>query len=442
MLPCPNPPSLFLLLITLICSFFSAVSTAQQPSSDNDWPRWRGPQGAGQWKAPGNIQLDWTNQKPELVWKQPIGASYSGIAVVGNQIFTMDRQANEQTSEDALAGNERIVSFDRQTGRKLWDFSYAAHYKDLDYNKGPRVTPTVHQGRVYTLGAVGHLTCLEAQTGKILWQRDLVAEEKAKVPMWGFAGSPLVINDTQLIIHAALQPNGCYAAFDCRDGKEIWRSGADPAGYTAPVLIKNGEHRQLVGWTPKHVVGMSPLNGEIQWKIPYEVTYGVSIATPLYKQGHILVCGYWEGSKLIKLSDDLQQAELVWEENEYLRGLMSQPLHRKDHVYLLDKQHGIVCFNLITGKVRWTDKNQLTPRGRNPQATLVWVNNSEHAMCLNAEGELVVTSLRPTVYNEISRHKLVDFTWAHPAYSGDLVFARDDEKLVCFRIPTKVSSSK
>ena len=121
---------------------------------------------------------------------------------------------------------------------------------------------------------------------------------------------------------------------------------------------------------------------------------------------------------------------------------MSQPLYRNDHVYLLDKQHGIVCFNLITGKVVWTDKNQLTPRGRNPQVSLVWIGNSSHAICLNAEGELVVTSLTPTGYKELSRLKIVEHTWAHPAYRGNQIFARDDLKIVCFRLPTKVSKAK
>ncbi|MBA61417.1 MAG: hypothetical protein CMJ76_03535 [Planctomycetaceae bacterium] len=432
--------NLFVLSALLIQSFLLPYSQAQQPS--NDWPRWRGPNGTGRWQAPENLQLDWSANKPVLVWKQSVGASYSGLAVSGNLVITMDRKTNNQTNNDPLAGNERIICLNKQTGELVWEFSYPAHYKDLDYNKGPRITPTIYQKKVYTLGAVGHLTCLDAISGKKIWQRDLVAEEKAKVPTWGYSASPLIINDSQLVIHAALQPNGCFAAFDCSTGKEIWRSGDDPAGYSAPILIQQGENQQLVGWTPKHIIGMSSNNGNIQWKIPYEVTYGVSIATPIYQQGHILVCGYWEGSKLIKVSDDLKTAKLVWEENKYLRGLMSQPLYRENHVYLLDKQHGLVCFNLITGKVVWTDNNQLTPRGRNPQASLVWINNSSNAVCLNAEGELVVTSLTVKGYNEISRHKIIDFTWAHPAYSGDLVFARDDKQLVCYRLPTKVSKPK
>ncbi len=438
--PCQIRHYLFVLFVLLLQAPDAVRLEAQE--TNLDWPRWRGPDGSGQWYAPDNLELDWTSQQPELVWQQTIGPSYSGIAVVGDQVYTMDRQPNDKTDQDPLAGDERVLCLERKTGKLIWQFSYAAHYKGLDYNKGPRVTPTIHQGKVYTLGAVGHLLCLDAKTGKPIWQRDLVAEQKAELPTWGYAASPLVINDSQLIIHAALQPHGCYAALDLATGKELWRSGDDPAGYTAPILIDQGARQQLVGWTPHHVVGLSPETGKIQWKIPYDVTYGVSIATPIFHKGHILVCGYWEGSKLLKLSEDLTTAKIVWEENEYLRGLMSQPLYRNDHVYLLDKQHGIVCFNLITGKVVWTDKNQLTPRGRNPQVSLVWIGNSSHAICLNAEGELVVTSLTPKGYEELSRLKIVDYTWAHPAYRGNQVFARDESKIVCFRLPTKVSKTK
>ena len=125
-------------------------------------------------------------------------------------------------------------------------------------------------------------------------------------------------------------------------------------------MIENEGRQILVGWNPNNIVGMESTTGRLLWKIPYPVTYGVSIATPIYQKGHILVSGYWEGTKLIALNPQLDKATLVWEENQFLRGLMSQPLYRNDHVYLLDKTRGITCFNLITGKVRWSDQNKLT----------------------------------------------------------------------------------
>ncbi len=425
------------MLLVWMPSSLQAQSKVQQ-----DWPWWRGPQGNGVWEAPAKLSWDWSRQPPVKLWQRPLGPAFSGIAVVGQQVFTMDRQPNEATKMDPLAGQERVICLDRTTGKEIWSFSYDAHYKDLDYHKGPRCTPTVHQGRVFTLGAVGHLHCLQAETGKVLWKKDLAGEHHANIPMWGCSAAPLVINNSTLIVHAGLEPNGCYVALSLETGDEKWRSGSDPVGYSPPILIENEGRQILVGWNPENIVGMESTTGRMLWNVPYPVTYGVSIATPIYQEGHILVSGYWEGTKLIALNPQLDKATLVWEENQFLRGLMSQPLYRNNHVYLLDKTHGITCFNLITGKVRWSDQNKLTPRNRNPQVSMVWLNQSDRAICLNAEGELVVTRFTTEGYSELARHRIVAPTWAHPAYSGEHVFARDDEKIVCFGLPTKVSSKK
>ena len=116
---------------------------------------------------------------------------------------------------------------------------------------------------------------------------------------------------------------------------------------------------------------------------------------------------------------------------------MSQPLYRDGHVYLLDKQHGITCFELASGRKLWDDKNRLTPRGRNPHASLVWLGDSDRFIALNAEGELVQGRFRPGGYEETSRTKVIGFTWAHPAFAGEHVFARSDEELTCVRLPSQ-----
>lgn len=168
--------------------------------------------------------------------------------------------------------------------------------------------------------------------------------------------------------------------------------------------------------------------------MPYKITYGVSIATPIYREGLALVCGYWDGSKAVRLGDQPHEAELAWEENRFLRGLMAQPLYRDGLAYLLDKQHGLVCFELATGKKVWTDENRLTPRGQNPQASLVWLGESGRAIALNSDGELILCRLSRAGYEELSRAKIVGETWAHPAFAGDCSYARDDGQIVAVRL--------
>ena len=400
---------------------FGSVSPAED--SVTDWPHWRGPGGGGRWQV-GQLANDWPEGGLPVVWEVPIGAAYSGIAVSDGHLYTMDRQGDD----------ERVLCRNAADGSAVWEFAYRADYGDLDYGKGPRATPTVHAGLVYTYGTVGHVHCLDAKTGERKWSKDLVADHGARQPTWGFAASP-VIHEDKVIVHAGAEKGGCYLAFDRQTGEELWRGGEDPAGYCTPILIRHAGVDQLIGWTPEHVVSLSLDDGTPNWQLPYKVTMGVSIATPIFRDGTVFVSGYWEGAKAIKLGGRPDQAELIWEENRFLRGLMSQPLYRDGFVYLLDKAHGIVCFELASGKVRWQDKNQLTPRGRNPQVTLVWVNDSDRAICLNSAGELVLVRFSPDGFTELARTSIIGETWAHPAYVGNRVYARDDKRLVCVELP-------
>ncbi len=331
------------------------------------------------------------------------------------------------------ADHERVLCFDALTGKTSWTHQYEAKYDKLDYGKGPRGTPTIHDGFVYTLGSVGHLHCLSAATGKVLWSKDLKTDHRAEQPTWGFASMPVVHGD-KLIVHAGMKPGGCYVAYHRKTGEEIWRSGDDPTGYGTPIVIRHAGGEQLVGWTPEHIVGMSLDNGKLLWQQPYKVTYGVTITTPIFHNNTVLVCGYWEGSKAIRLGQPVQDAELLWEENRFLRGVMSQPLCRDGYVYLLDKSNGLVCFELATARVVWTDENRMTPRGRNPQANMVWLGDSDRAIVLNSAGELVLIRLTSKGYEEQSRTKIIGETWAHPAFAGEFVVARDDTEIVCLKL--------
>jgi outer membrane protein assembly factor BamB len=226
-------------------------------------------------------------------------------------------------------------------------------------------------------------------------------------------------------------------AFNRHSGEEAWRASSDPAGYCTPILIEQDGHELLVAWTPENILGLAPRSGKVAWSIPYKVTYGVSIATPIYAEGLVFVSGYWEGAKAIRLDATLQRAELAWEDNRNLRGLMSQPLYRDGYAYLLEKQHGLTCFELTSGKKMWDDDNRLTPRSRNPQANLVWLGDTSRVIALNAEGELILANLSPEGYEEQSRTQILGPTWAHPAFAGRRVVARDDKEIVCVGLPVE-----
>jgi formylglycine-generating enzyme required for sulfatase activity/outer membrane protein assembly factor BamB len=394
---------------------------AKTLSCSEDWPRWRGPRGDGTWHGP-KLPAQWPKAGLRRRWRQPIGGGHAGVVVAGGRVYTIDYQKKPKEVE-------RVLCFDAGTGKTLWSYPYPVTYGKLEYGNGPRAAPTLCDQHIYTLGTMGHLHCLHAVTGKLVWSADLVRTYKARLPLWAFAASPLVFENL-LIVHAGAEPNGCLLALNRKTGKEVWRSLPDPAGYASPILIAHRGTQELVSWTPANVHGLEARTGKRLWTIPFKVTYGTAIATPIFQENIVLVSNYWEGAKAIRLGNGPQNAKVIWQNRRQLRALMSQPLYRGGYGYLLDKRLGLTCFQLKTGKKLWDDGNRMTSKGRNPQATLVWLGDEDRAIILNSDGELILARLNPTGYHEQSRTKIIRPTWAHPAYGGECVYARNDQELV------------
>ena len=157
---------------------------------------------------------------------------------------------------------------------------------------------------------------------------------------------------------------------------------------------------ELICWGPNQIMGLPVGGGKALWRIPYEVKYGVSITKPIYHEGIALVCGYWDGSRAIRLGREPADAKLLWKDQEKLCGLMSQPLYREGFCYLLDRRNGLTCFELKTGCDFMDGRSPIDFSGRNPQASLVWAGKEGDALSLNAEGELVFLNLSKTGIDE------------------------------------------
>ncbi len=391
-----------------------------------DWPRWRGANGDGRWN-PKDAPADHAQREPERLWKKEIGGGYGGVTVSGGRVYVMDRQ---KTPREA----ERVLCFDAETGKELWTHPWEVEYGSMDYGTGPRSSVNITDGKAYALGATGVAVCLQADSGKVLWQVDTVAQFGAKIPTWGFAASP-VLDGGRVLLHVGADKNGSVLALDKDTGAEVWRGGPDPAGYCTPEIITHAGTRQLIAWGPEHIQSLNPETGAVNWTYPYKITYGVSIAQPLYHEGLLLVSGYWHGAKVLQLGRTAKDVTLVWENEKALCGLMSAPLFKDGIVYMLDKNRGLQAFELKTGQILWSDDNTLTPKDRNPQMSLVWMKEAEDmATLLNASGELVHVALRPASREELGRHQIIGKTWAHPAFVGSRVFARSDKELAAWQL--------
>jgi outer membrane protein assembly factor BamB len=398
-----------------------------------EWPRWGGPRGDETWNAP-RLRETFSASGPRRVWRQSVGGGFGGISVADGLVYLMDRVTVPREQE-------RLLCFEAKSGKPLWSHAADVTYGKLDYGNGPRSTPTVFDGRVYTLGAVGRVLCVNARTGKEYWSKNYPLEygEKIPAPTWGLAASPLIFENL-VIVHPGAPDGGGVIALDRKTGKEVWRASDDPAGYATPLLIDAPSGTQLVCWTPENIIGLDPRRGTIHWSIPYKVTYGVSIATPVFHDDILFVTGYWEGSKAIRLGKKPTDAHLVWEENRFLRGLMAQPICRDGYVYTIDKTHGLTCFELLTGNKLWDDGHQTTERGHNPHTSLTWLGDDDRAILLNENGDLILARLDKEGYHEQSRANIIarkekSPIWAHPAYAGTRAFARSDTELICVELP-------
>jgi outer membrane protein assembly factor BamB len=393
------------------------------------WPRWRGPGADGRWN-PESLPKDLAESQPKELWRAKIGGGFGGVTVADGRVYLMDYEKSPE--------QERVLCFDLDSGEKLWATSWGVTYGKMDYGTGPRASVVVDRfdGSLfaYTLGATGIATCLDAVSGKVIWQIDTQKTHGSKVPTWGFSASPLIRKET-VILHVGATPGGALLALDRKSGAEVWRAGDDPAGYCTPEWIEHAGQEQLIAWGPEHIQSFDPDTGKAFWKYPYKITYGVSIAQPHYADGVLFVSGYWHGTKAFRLGKNPSEVSLLWEQEKEICGLMSAGLSKKGRAYLLDKNKGLTCFEIESGNIHWSDDNKLSPGGRNPQFSLVWLDESRDLVALlNSDGELVYARLGEKGAEEIARHQIIGKTWAHPAFVGSQVIARSDTDLVAWKL--------
>ena len=238
----------------------------------DDWPQWLGPQRDSVWRETGILQT-FPAGGPPICWRTPVGGGYSGPAVAEGRVYLMDRQLDKGVNNPAdpfkrgvIPGSERVLCLDQATGKILWHHDYDAPYT-MSYPAGPRATPLVSGGKVYTLGAEGNLFCLDAQSGAVVWSHDFKADYGVPTPLWGFSANPLL--DGNRLICVVGGTNTTAVAFNKDDGKEIWRAlTAKEPGYCPPVIFTAGGKRQLIVWHPESVNSLDPETGKTYWSVP------------------------------------------------------------------------------------------------------------------------------------------------------------------------------
>lgn len=428
---------------TLLCFALALPAPASFAAAD-DWPQWRGEQRDGVWREEGLIER-FPDSGPEVLWRVPVGAGYSGPTVVGARVFLTDRvtEADEAGDEVEL---ERVVCFDRASGEVLWEHAYPCDYAGLSYPDGPRCAVLVQDGRAYSLGSMGNLLCLNVEDGALLWEHDLAQEYGTELPVWGIAASPLIEDD--LLIVPACGKEGTYlVAFDRESGEEAWTALSDRGNYSSPIMIDQAGERVLVCWTGDRVVGVAPADGELLWEHDFPAkNMPLGVASPVLHEDMLFFTGFYDGSLLLRLKQDELGVEELWRrrgQNEIrtdaLQSIISTPFIKGDHIYGVDSHGELRCLQVEDGERVWEDLTAV-PKAR--WSTIHFVQQGERTWMFTERGDLVIARLDPEGYHELSRAHLLDPTlgqlnrregvcWSHPAFAAGCVFARNDEELVC-----------
>lgn len=404
----------------------------------DDWPQWRGVNRDGVWKETGIVEK-FDSAEIRIRWRAPIANGYSGPTVADGRVYVMDRVVEPKEQE-------RVHCFDWRTGTRLWTFAYDCVYKGIGYPDGPRASVTIEDGRAYSLGAMGNLHCLDAETGKVLWSKDLNTEYKIRMPIWGIAASPLIERDL-VIVHIGGSDNACLVAFDKKTGQERWRALNDRANYSSPIVVTQAGKRVLICWTGDRIVGLDPQTGKLHWDYPFPSTREpLGIATPIVDKDRLYFSGFYDGSLMLRLVPDKPAVEKIWQrrgQNERntdaLHSIISTPILIGDYIYGVDSYGELRCLDANTGDRVWEN---LTAVPRDRWATIHFVKNGDRVWMFNERGQLIIGRLTPQGFDEISRAQLIKPTtgqlpqrhgvcWSHPAFAYKHVFARNDEELVC-----------
>lgn len=417
------------------------LATSPLTGIADDWPQWRGAGRDGVWKETGLIDR-FDKDQIDIRWRQPLGPGYSGPTVAAGRVFVTDRQARPEQIE-------RVHCFDWKAGTPLWTFAYPCEYT-ISYEAGPRASVTVQDDRAFALGAMGHLHCLDAATGTVVWKRDLNQEysisKTGRMPIWGIASAPLIYEDL-VIVHIGGEDNASIVAFNKRDGEPKWQALSDRAQYSAPILIEQAGQTVMVCWTGDSVAGLNPATGEVHWRHPLAPSrMPIGIATPVVSGDRLFVTSFYDGSLMLRLRQDKPAVEQLWrrvgeseQQTDALQSIISTPLFRGDHIYGADSYGELRCLKAESGDRVWEDLTA-TPKAR--WSNLHFTQNGDRTWMFNERGELLITTLSPRGFVEISRAKLLEPTtyqlnqrggvcWAHPAFANRHVFVRNDKEIVC-----------
>lgn len=382
-------------------------------ASRNYWTNFRGPARDGNY-AERAVKVNWPAGGLKPMWKQPVGGGYASFVVADGVAFTLEQRRRQEVA----------TAYQLDTGRELWAHAWNAEYKDST-GDGPRSTPTWDEGRLYALGALGELRCVDARTGKLVWNKNILQENGAENLQWATAASPLVVDDKVIVVPGG--PAGkSVVAYNKLTGAAVWKVQNDPAAYASPSLVTLAGRRQVLVVTGSRLMGLAPEDGALLWSHPWSVSYGVGASQPLVvgKNRIFITAGYGKGAALVEVAGAGKNytARTVWE-NTSLKTQFNSPVIYNGHAYGLDGEI-LTCVDVETGERKWKG-------GRYGRGQLIAA--SGHLIITTETGEIALVKADPAGFAEVARFPALEGqTWNVPAIASGRLLVRNATQMACY----------
>ena len=375
-----------------------------------EWPGFRGPSRDGIVRGV-RIKTDWSGSPPIQIWRRSIGPGWSSFAISGDVLYTQEQRGDDEV----------VACYKATTGQPVWVHRDKARFFESNAGAGPRATPTLSNGRVYTFGATGILNVLDAAKGNVVWTRNVSSDTSIETPFWGFSGSPLVIGD--LVIVAA---SGKLVAYDAANGNQRWLGPAGGGSYSSPHLVTIDGVAQVLLMSGRGVISVSVADGKQLWQHEWP---GNSIVQPaLTPDGDVLLTSQDRGTRRIGVTHDSNgwTTSERWTSNG-LKPYFNDFVVHKGHAYGFDGRI-LSCIDLKDGQRKWKG-------GRYGNGQLVLLPEQDLLLVLSEEGELALVGATPNQFTEIAHFTAIEGkTWNHPVLVGDTLWVRNSEQMAAFRL--------
>jgi outer membrane protein assembly factor BamB len=407
----------------------TALSSATEDRPDlmrttpDDYPQYMGPSRTSVIAGP-QLSQDWTTTPPREVWRIPVGAGWSAFAVVGDFAVTQEQRGE----------HECVVCYRLSDGTPQWLHDDTARFESAMGGVGPRATPTIADGRVYTVGGTGIFNCLDGSTGQPVWTVNILEDNAGQSIGHGVCGSPLVTGDWVIVSPTGIN-NACLAAYHRADGKRVWLGGRLQTSYGSPALAELAGSRQVLITNSEGIEGNDLRTGKPLWNYTWTGNTHVNCSQPVIvdgKAGRVLFCtGYEQGSILFDVvgaGTGSFSVNPIWMSRGKMKTKFTTAVLQNGFAYGLDD--GILaCLDIQTGKQIWKG-------GRYQHGQILLAGD---LLIVQAEtGEVFLVKPDPKKLIELGKIPALSAkTWNNPALAGRMLLVRNDREAVCYELPLR-----